>query len=100
MHFNGLLNKVFECRSTSVDKRLHRTLLLASKTLCECKHLSIAGLGRHLKSSVAVKHVIKRMDRLFGNARLHDKREQFAVGFKYRASPGAHDPSHDNNRRV
>ncbi len=77
MHFNGLLNKVFECRSTSVDKRLHRTLLLASKTLCECKHLSIAGLGRHLKSSVAVKHVIKRMDRLFGNARLHDKREQY-----------------------
>jgi len=77
MHLNGLLHRVFKCPSIAVDKRLHRTLLLASKTLCECKHLSIAGLGRHLRSGVAVKHVIKRMDRLFGNGRLHDKRERY-----------------------
>lgn len=77
MHFNGLLNKVFAHTSIGVDKRVHRTLLAAAKTLCECKHLSIAGLGRHLRSRVAVKYVIKRMDRLFGNARLHHKREQY-----------------------
>ena len=76
MHFSKLLNRVFEPTSTGLDKRVHRTLLLASKTLCECRHLSIAGLGRHLSSKVAVKHVIKRMDRLFGNKRLHDQRRQ------------------------
>jgi hypothetical protein len=76
VHFSGLLNRVFEPTSTGLDKRVHRTLLLASKTLCECKHLSIAGLGRHLSSKVAVKHVIKRMDRLFGNRRLHAQRGQ------------------------
>jgi hypothetical protein len=77
MHFSGLLNKVFAHRSSGVDKRVHRTVLLASKTLCECKHLSIAGLGRHLISKVSVKHVIKRIDRLFGNTRLHAKREAY-----------------------
>ena len=77
MHFERLLNKVFTHKSLGVDKRLHRTLLGAAKTLCECRHLSIAGLGRHFRSRVAVKYVIKRMDRLFGNARLHHKRERY-----------------------
>ncbi len=77
MHFERLLNKVFAHKSIGVDKRLHRTLLGAAKTLCECRHLSITGLGRHFRSRVAVKSVIKRMDRLFGNARLHHKREQY-----------------------
>ena len=53
MHFNGLLNKVFAPPFIGLDKRVHRTLL------------------------EAVKYVIKRMDRLFGNTRLHHKREQY-----------------------
>lgn len=77
MHFSGLLHKVFGHRSIGIDKRVHRTLLAASKTLCECKNLSIAGLGRHLITKVAVKHVIERMDRLLGNGRLHNNRERY-----------------------
>jgi hypothetical protein len=77
MHFSGLLNEVFAHRSIGVDKRLHSTLLEASHTLCECRQLSIAGLARQLRSSAGVKHVIKRIDRLFGNRRLHERREQY-----------------------
>lgn len=77
MHFKGLLEKVFSHRSIGIDKRVHRVVLIASKTLCECKYLSIAGLGRELSTKANVKHAIKRIDRLFGNARLHSHREQY-----------------------
>jgi hypothetical protein len=77
MHIEQLLHKVFGTTSQTIDKRLHRSLLKAASTLSDCKHLSIAGLGRCLISSAAVKHSIKRIDRLFGNIRLHQKRRAY-----------------------
>jgi hypothetical protein len=77
MHMVKLLHKVFKPASQNIDKRLHRTLLNTVVTLCDCRHLSIAGLGRSLISSTSVRHTIKRIDRLFGNARLHDKRQYY-----------------------
>ncbi len=77
MHIRKLLHKVFMPTSQNIDKRLHRILLDAALTLSDCMHLSIAGLGRHLVSSTAVKHVIKRIDRLFGNQHLHRKRYSY-----------------------
>ena len=77
MHMSKLLHKVFMSSSKNIDKRLHRTLLDAAVTLSDCRHLSIAGLGRCLKSTALVKHTIKRMDRLFGNVRLHERRKNY-----------------------
>ena len=77
MHFRKLLDEVFAHRSIGIDKRFHSMLLAVAETLCECRHLSIAGLGRELCSYASVKHVIKRVDRLFGNRRVHAKREQY-----------------------
>ena len=77
MHIRKLLHKVFMPASLNIDKRLHRTLLEATLTLSECKQLSIASLGRCLWSWVAVKHTIKRIDRLFGNPHLHRKRANY-----------------------
>lgn len=77
MHISKLLHKVFTSTSKSIDKRLHRTLLEAAYTLSDCKHLSIAGLGRCLVSKTKVKYTIKRMDRLFGNPRLHARRHYY-----------------------
>ena len=77
MHIRKLLHKVFKPVSHGIDKRLHRTVLKASVTLSNCKHLSIAGLGRCLLSTTAVKHNIKRIDRLFGNRHLHNKRHHY-----------------------
>lgn len=77
MHIGKLLHKVFKSASKAIDKRLHRSLLEAALTLADCRHLSIAGIGRCLKSTTAVKHTIKRIDRLFGNSRLHEKRRYY-----------------------
>jgi len=77
MHIDKLLHKVFKPASQDIDKRLHRALLKTAETLCECRHLSIAGLGRCLISSTTVKHSIKRIDRLFGNQHLHHKRHRY-----------------------
>jgi hypothetical protein len=68
MHLTLLLLKVFANTSPHIDKRLHRLLLECAATLCEYRHLSIAGLGRGLRRVVYVKHNIKTVDRLFGNA--------------------------------
>ena len=48
-------------------KRLH-VLIDATKTLSECRRLSVSGIGRALKSRTTTKHNIKRIDRLIGNA--------------------------------
>ena len=70
MHLEKLLHTLFEKSAEKVDKRNHKTLLKSAITLCECKHLSIAALGRNLNSQAKVKHNIKRIDRLFGNKHL------------------------------
>ncbi len=77
MHSEQLLHKIFKSTSQTIDKRLHRCLLKAASTLSDGMHLSIAGLGRCLISSTAVKHSIKRIDRLFGNLRLHKRRRMY-----------------------
>ncbi len=70
MHLEKLLHTLFEKSAEKVDKRNHKTLLKSAITLCECKHLSIAALGRNLNSQAKVKHNIKRSDRLFVNKHL------------------------------
>jgi len=71
LHIRKLLHKTFNNTSEFVDKRIHRTLIEAVITLSHCKHLSIAALGRNLKSRALIKNNIKRIDRLFGNRNLH-----------------------------
>ena len=77
MHINGLLHRTFHSASDFVDKRNHKTLLAAADTLCQHKHLSIAGLGRNLKSKAKVKNNIKRIDRLFGNRNVQQSRHHY-----------------------
>lgn len=77
MHLTGLLHKTFSNTAGIIDKRNHATILKAAETLCQHKHLSIAFLGRKLKSKAKVKHNIKRMDRLFGNPRVQHSRSHY-----------------------
>lgn len=67
MHLRKLLHKTFLKTSSKLDKRNHKTIIEAAITLSDCRHLSIAGIGRSLLSKAKVKHCIKRIDRLFGN---------------------------------
>lgn len=77
MHIGQLLHSWLDNACSGVDKRLRRTLFAAIETLIRCKSLTIFGLGRHFNRSAKVKHNIKCIDRLFGNAHLHLKKELF-----------------------
>ena len=77
MHLGKLLHKTFSNTAGIVDKRNHCTLMKTVETLCQHKFLSIAALGRKLKSNAKVKHNIKRIDRLFGNPRVQHSRYHY-----------------------
>ena len=70
MRVQPLLQKLFEKSRSTLDKRLNRVFLEAAETLADSRKLSIFGLGRALNRDAKVKHNIKTIDRLFGNATL------------------------------
>ena len=76
MHVGKLLHRVVG-KSCQIDKRIIRTLFEAVATLTFCRKLSIFGIARALPRAAKVKHLIKCIDRLFGNKTLHNKRYQF-----------------------
>jgi hypothetical protein len=75
MHAEKLLHKIIG-KSCQIDKRILRTLFEATSTLTRCKKLSIFGIARALIRPAKVKHLIKCIDRLFGNKTLHSKKYQ------------------------
>lgn len=77
MHRRGLLHRLFYDAANFIDKRIHRTLLMAAETLPNSTHLSLTSIGRSLCSCTTVKHNIKRLDRLFGNKILHSKTQVY-----------------------
>lgn len=68
------LRKLLDCSCQSIHAGRLSALMSGVTGLLAGHRLSIAGLGRALKSSARVKHNIKRMDRLAGNAHLHAER--------------------------
>lgn len=75
MRAGKLLHKFFG-KSCQIDKRIINTLFEATETLIHCKKLSIFGIARALPRRAKVKHLIKCIDRLFGNKTLHNKKYQ------------------------
>jgi len=75
MHAEKLLHK-FVGKSCQIDKRIINTLFEAAATLVHCRKLSIFGIARALPRAAKVKHLIKCIDRLFGNKTLHNKKYQ------------------------
>jgi len=75
MHAGKLLHKIIG-KSCEIDKRILRTLFQAAETLTRCRKLSIFGIARALTRPAKVKHLIKCIDRLFGNKTLYSKKRQ------------------------
>jgi hypothetical protein len=75
MHAEKLLHRIIG-KSCQIDKRILRTLFEATETLTRCKKLSIVGIARGLTRPAKVKHLIKCIDRLFSNKRLHNDKLQ------------------------
>jgi len=70
--------KVLHKKLTQACPFIHQTrltaLVHATSALLVGQRLSLTQLGRNLVSTARVKHNIKRMDRLLGNAHLHKER--------------------------
>lgn len=74
-----LLHNLFD-KTCRIDTRIKRAIFLASETLINCKQLSISAIGRHLPQNAKIKNNIKRIDRLFGNKKLHENGVTFYKG--------------------
>lgn len=59
-----------------IHKKRLTILVLATHALLIGQRLSLTQLGRRLQSSALTKHKIKRIDRLLGNAHLHQERQE------------------------
>jgi hypothetical protein len=70
MHVLSILHNLFASCRSSFDLRVLKTLYATVEALTRCRKLTIAGLGRSLNRNCYVKHKIKAVDRLFGNAKL------------------------------
>lgn len=76
MHALQLLHKQLQKSCSVIHQKRLDTLLLGVTTATQGHALSIASLGRGIDNHVATKHNIKRMDRLVGNSKLNQEREQ------------------------
>ena len=74
MHAIKVLHKKITKTCPSIHKKRLNILMLATQALLTGQRLSLTQLGRQLASAAQVKHKIKRIDRLLGNAHLHHER--------------------------
>jgi hypothetical protein len=77
MHAVAVLQKLLRRSIPSIHlKRLDSLVALVGSALCGGR-LTLSALGRSLPGHSAVRHRIKRADRLLGNVHLHEERLQF-----------------------
>lgn len=71
MHAQSMLHRIFSTHYPAMHARRLAALLAAVEAVISGHRLTLSDLGRGIRSGVAVKHNIKRMDRLLGNGLLH-----------------------------
>jgi hypothetical protein len=71
MHALTMLHRIVSVSSPEIHAKRLTSLLTAVKAVVSGSRLTLSDLGRGLPGSVAVKHNIKRIDRLLGNCSLH-----------------------------
>lgn len=71
MHAGEILHRTLVKCCPQIDAKRLASLLVAVEATVLGSRLALSDLGRGLRSRVAVRHSIKRVDRLLGNAALH-----------------------------
>jgi hypothetical protein len=71
MHAITILHRILSASFPEVHAKRLASLLAAVEAVVSGSRLTLSDLGRGLTGSVAVKHNIKRIDRLLGNSLLH-----------------------------
>lgn len=77
MHTRTVLQKLLHDSFPTVHRKRLAAVQAAINSISDGATVSITTMGRHLSSSVRIKHRIKRMDRLVGNPRLQADRKLF-----------------------
>lgn len=71
MHAITILHRILSTSFPEIHAKRLTSLLAAVEAVVSGSRLTLSDLGRSLAGSVAVKHNIKRIDRLLGNGTLH-----------------------------
>ena len=71
MHASAILRRILCVRLPEIHAKRLTSLLAAVDAVVSGSRLTLSDLGRGLPGPVAVKHNIKRIDRLLGNGSLH-----------------------------
>lgn len=77
MHAGTLVKRLIEGRLEDLHAKSVASVLAAVTAVLRGGHLTLSQLARTLENTVAVRHRIKRMDRLLGNGSVH--RQRFPV---------------------
>lgn len=72
MPLSKLSHKLFSVALSNFNQARVKTLLDCVHGLIRGNELSLTSIGRHLPGKAKTKHKIKRVDRLLGNASVHD----------------------------
>ena len=71
MHTLTILHRILSASFPEIHAKRLASLLAAVEAVVTGSRLTLSDMGRGLSGSVAVKHNIKRIDRLLGNDSLH-----------------------------
>ena len=71
MHALTILHRILSADIPEIHAKRLTSLLAAVEAVVSGSRLTLSDMGRGLTGHVAVKHNIKRIDRLLGNGSLH-----------------------------
>jgi hypothetical protein len=71
MHALTILHRILSTSLPQIHAKRLTSLLAAVRAVVTGSRLTLSDMGRGLSGTVAVKHNIKRIDRLLGNSALH-----------------------------
>lgn len=71
MHVLTILHRILSTSFPEIHTKRLASLLAAVEAVVTGSRLTLSDIGRGLSGPVAVKHNIKRIDRLLGNGSLH-----------------------------
>ena len=90
MHAISILHRALVSDCSCMQAKRRECLLAAVQSAIAGRHLCVSDLGRGLTGAVAVKHNIKRVDRLLGNAHLHTEFIEVYASLARRHLAGVH----------
>ena len=77
MHAVGVLQKLLQDSIPSLHLSRLKALMCMVRSAMATRRLTLSGLARGLPTGQAIRHRIKRVDRLLGNRHLHSERPMF-----------------------